>query len=338
VSLAAVAPATFVTISALAAGSGPAPDGPLVVEVVPVALEAANPARRTVGRLEYLGGLWLRGADPRFGGFSDLRLGPDGRELVAVTDCGSGFTARLGLDEAGRLVGLEDARVVALTNPGGGPLGAEEVDAESLVALPGGELEVGFEGRARVQVYGPGFAGPARLLPVPEALAACARNGGLELMADAGDGRRLLVCEARRETSATVPAWIGGGSTWREREYPLAFDGGWAGEPFRPTGAARLPNGDLLIVERRFPPLAARLVRLPRASLLGEGPLETHEIARLEPPLTVDNFEGVEVTQDARGRALVYLLSDDNNCAKRPGATRAGVQRTLLLQFALPAD
>lgn len=338
VSLAAVAPAAFVTISALAAGSGPAADGPLVLEVVPVALEAAEPARRGVGRLEYLGGLWLRGADPRFGGLSDLRLGPDGRQLVAVTDCGSGITARLALDDAGRLVGLADARVVALTGPAGGPLSADEVDAESLVARSDGGLEVGFEGRARVQVYGPGFAGPARPLLVPEALAGCGRNGGLELMADAGDGRRLLVCEARREASATVPAWIGAGSAWRAREYPLTHDGGWAGEPFRPTGAARLPNGDLLVVERRFPPLAARLVRLPRASLLGEGALETHELARLEPPLTVDNFEGVEVRQDADGRVLVYLLSDDNNCAKRPGATRAGVQRTLLLQFALSGD
>lgn len=337
-SVAAAALASFATFSALAAGSGPAPDGPLVLEVVPVPLEAQEPARRSLGRLEYLGGLWLRGDDPRFGGLSDLRLSADGQQLAAVTDCGSGITARLTRDDAGRIVGLTDVRVVALKSPAGGPLAADEVDAESLVAQPGGDLEVGFEGRSRVEVYGPGFAGPARPLPVPETLAACGRNGGLELMADAGDGRRLLVCEARRETSATVPAWIGGGSTWREREYPLAFDGGWAGEPFRPTGAARLPNGDLLIVERRFPPLAARLVRLPRASLLGEGPLETHEIARLEPPLTVDNFEGVEVTQDARGRAVVYLLSDDNNCAKRPGATRAGVQRTLLLQFALPAD
>jgi hypothetical protein len=51
--------------------------------------------------------------------------------------------------------------------------------------------------------------------------------------------------------------------------------------------------------------------------------------------LTLDNFEGVEVRQDAGGRTLVYVLSDDNNCAKRPGAPRRGLQRTLLLLFEL---
>jgi hypothetical protein len=155
-------------------------------------------------------------------------------------------------------------------------------------------------------------------------------------MADAGEGRRLLVCEGRRSASTSVPAWIGAGDSWQQREYPLKFDGGWAGEPFRPTGAARLPNGDMLLLERRFPPLAARLVRLPKDMLDSAAVLQGSEIARIEPPLTVDNMEGVEVLQDASGRTLVYLISDDNNCAKTPGG-RHGLspQRTLLLQFAL---
>jgi hypothetical protein len=304
------------------------------VEVTPVPLDPAEPSRGATGPLHYLGGLWLRASDPRFGGFSDLRVSVNGDELAAVSDCGSGFTARLSYDDSGRLVGLGDARLVSLTNPSGAPLRGDEMDAESLVALPDGDLEVGFEGHSRVQVYGPGFAGPARPVPAPRGLVECGRNGGLELMADAGEGRRLLVCETRRGPSSSVPAWIGEGDTWQERTYPLTFAGGWAGGPFRPTGGARLPGGDLLIVERRFPPLAVRLARLERATLAGEGALQTREVALLEPPLTLDNFEGVDVRQDARGRTLVYLLSDDNNCAK-PGATRTNVQRTLLLLFEL---
>jgi hypothetical protein len=89
---------------------------------------------------------------------------------------------------------------------------------------------------------------------------------------------------------------------------------------------------------RRAPPGGGRAGGGPRAPPDGAGALETREIARLEPPLTLDNFEGMEVRRDARGRTLVYLLSDDNNCAKRPGATRAGLQRTLLLQFTLSGD
>lgn len=335
VSLAATALAGLAALSALAAG--PAADGAVPVEVTPVPLDPSDPARTSIGPLQYLGGLWLRSADARFGGFSDLRVSADGERLLAVSDCGSGLTARLLYDGGGRLVGFDDARLVALTSPSGGPLGLDEVDAESLVTDLGGDIEVGFEGHGRVQMYGPGFAGPARPLPFPATLAECGGNGGLELMADAGAGRRFLVCEERRHKSTTVPAWIGARDTWEERVYPLTFDGGWAGEPFRPTGAARLPNGDLLIVERRFPPLAARIVRVERDALAGgdAGALEPRELVRLEPPLTLDNFEGVEVRQDALGRTLVYVLSDDNNCAKRPGAARAGVQRTLLLLFVL---
>jgi len=152
-------------------------------------------------------------------------------------------------------------------------------------------------------------------------------------MADLGAGRRLLVCEKRRSASSAVSAWIGTPGKWTERDYPLAFEGGWAGEPFRPTGATRLPDGDVLVLERRFPPLGARIARLAAASLEGTDPLAPEEIARFEVPLTLDNFEGIDARRDASGRTLVYLLSDDNNCLKN--AFGPIPQRTLLLMFAL---
>jgi hypothetical protein len=307
----------------------------LVVELASVPLDPSDPGRVSVGSLRYMGGLSLRSADPRFGGLSDLRVSPDGARLLAVSDCGSGLTASLAYGPDGRLAGLGDARLVDL---GSGPGGEAEIDAESLVVGEGG-LEVGFEGRpGGLRAYGlePPFAGPARPLPSPPGLRGCGSNGGLETMTATLDGRRLLVCEARRASSSTVPAWVGRGRTWTAREYPLDFDGGWMGEPFRPAGAALLPGGDLLVVERRFPPIGVRVVRLSRASLDARGPFEPVEIARIESPLTVDNFEGVEARRDtASGQTLVYLLSDDNGCAKT-GATRVpGLQRTLLLLFSL---
>jgi hypothetical protein len=225
---------------------------------------------------------------------------------------------------------------VELAGPDGRPLGLGEADAESLVM--DGRLEIGFEGRrARVESHAvsPPFAGPVRRLGIPPGVGTCSRNGGIEAMARLGPGRRFLVCESRRGSSSTVPAWVGRDDAWADREYPLVFSGGWAGEPFRPTGAALLPDGDLLVVERRFPPMAARVVRVPRASLEGEGLVVGTELARLEPPVTVDNFEGVEARRDASGRTLVYMLSDDNNCAKNRAARGPSLQRTLLLLFAL---
>ena len=332
-SAASVLLAGFAAFSATA--DAPPAASALALEVTAVPLDPADASRHSIGPLEYLGGLWLRGDDPRFGGLSDLRVSADGERLFAVSDCGNGFMARLRYDDSGRLVGLGEARIVGLTDPDGRPLALNDIDAESLVAIPGGALEVGFEGRSRIHTYGPAFEGPARREVSPVALAECGSNGGLELMADAGGGKRLLVCEERRGASSTVPAWIGFRDAWEERTYPLTFDGGWTAQPFRPTGGARLPNGDLLVVERRFPPLAARLVRLERATLEGHGALAPLELARIEPPLTLDNFEGIDVRQDARGRTLVYVISDDNNCAKLKGAARHGVQRTLLLLFEL---
>jgi hypothetical protein len=332
---------TVAVVAALSAVSGrpsaPRASAPLSVEVAAVPLDANSPERETVGSLRYAGGLSLSSDDPRFGGFSDLRVSEDGQLLRAVSDCGRGFLATLSYDASGRLAGLAAPALYDLTDRAGEPLRTGETDAESLV-LEGDRIEVGFEGRGRVWSYAvdPPFGGPARGSGRPDSLRSCGPNAGIETMTLLADGRRLLVCEGRRASSSSVPAWRGSGADWAEHSYPLLFDGGWAGEPFRPTGAARLPGGDVLVVERRFPPIAARVVRLPAGEVAAGAPLAPQEIARIESPLAVDNFEGIDARLDERGRTLVYLLSDDNNCAKRPGGPRGtGLQRTLLLMFVL---
>jgi hypothetical protein len=309
----------------------------LVVGVQQVPLDPGSPDRQSVGSLVYAGGLWLSSDDSRFGGLSDLRVSEDGSVLRAVSDCGRGLTATLSYDEAGRLAGLADVALYDLTGLAGEALRIGEIDSESLV-LRDDRLEIGFEGRGRIWSYAlqPPFAGPARPVPTPEGLKACGPNAGLEAMAGLESGQRLLVCEGRRSASADVPAWIGPDGAWTERSYQLFFEGGWAAEPFRPTGATRLPNGDALVVERRFPPIGARIVRLSASDLAGQNALHPLEIARFEQPLTLDNFEGIDARLDASGRTLVYLVSDDNNCAKKPGGPRGtGLQRTLLLMFEL---
>lgn len=333
--------AALASASALGGRAGAhQPPGELSLRVVPVPLDPGEPGRQAVGGLRYAGGLWLSSDDPRFGGLSDLRVSEDGHVLRAVSDCGRGFVADLSYDAAGRLAGLGAARLYDLVTPAGEPLRRGETDSESLV-FDGQDLQVGFEGRGRVWSYGlePPFAGPARPLPVPDDLRNCGSNAGLETMALIDGGRRFIVCEGRRSASTDVPAWIGADASWAGRSYPLFFDGGWAGEPFHPTGAAALPGGDALLVERRFPPIGARIVRLSASDLAGSGPLHPREVARIEAPLALDNFEGIDARIDASGRTIVYLLSDDNNCAKRPGGPRGtGLQRTLLLMFVLDAQ
>jgi hypothetical protein len=57
----------------------------------------------------------------------------------------------------------------------------------------------------------------------------------------------------------------------------------------------------------------------PGAVLVGQ------EIARLAPPLSLDNMEGLAITEEA-GQTMVWLISDDNF---------SPLERTLLMKFAL---
>jgi hypothetical protein len=317
-------------------GARPSRPTALDLDVVSVPLNPESPGQASVGPLRFRGGLWLRSPDPRFGGLSGLVVGADGSRLLAVSDCGHGFVATIAYDAQGRLAGLGDARLVELVGLRGRPLSAAEIDAEAL-AREGDGLLVGFEGRARVWRYraDPPFGGPPSPVSSPPLTPACPDNRGLESIAALGAGHLLFLCEGRGLRPLTAPAWVGAGREWRARVYPLDDGGGGFGDVFRPTAAARLPDGDVLVLERRYPPLAARLRRLTRANVEGAGPLAPRTVAVLEPPLSIDNFEGLAVRPGGRGRTLLYLLSDDNGCAKGGPLAGPRLQRTLLLLFGL---
>jgi hypothetical protein len=306
----------------------------LHLDVSPVPLNPEDVAQRSVGPLRYRGGLWLRSSDPRFGGLSDLVVCADGRRLLAVSDCGRGFEASLAYDAGGALVGLDGARLVDLKGPGGRALEPGDVDAEALGEDAEGALLVGFEGRPRVWRYaGPPFAGSPEPLALPE-LTGCTGNRGLEALVHLDGGRLLLLCEGASLRPSSCPAWISGKEGWTPRSYPADDGGAGPRDVYRPTSATLLPGGDVLVLERRYPPLGARLRRLAKADLEGIGALAPREVAVLEPPLTLDNLEGIEARLTPTGETLVYLLSDDNGCAK--GSTVGSrLQRTLLLVFAL---
>lgn len=310
------------------------PDG-LRLDVQAVPLNPVDPSQQEAGPLRFRGGLWLRSADPRFGGLSDLRVARDGSQLLAVSDCGYGFSARLEHDERGHLVGLDQGRLIDLRGLDGAPLERAGRDAEGLAQDGEDGLLVAFEGLPRLWRYArlPPFGAPAREHPMPPVDGACRGNRGLEVLVSLGDGRLFLACEPAASLVDTTIAWVGQGETWQARSYPLKGDG--MTPFFGPTAAAALPGGDILLLERRFPPLGIRLVRVSAEDLGGNGPLSPVEVALLEPPVNLDNFEGLDVRQSASGATLVYMLSDDNGCSKRTGVNSPRLQRTLLLMFEL---
>jgi len=98
---------------------------------------------------------------------------------------------------------------------------------------------------------------------------------------------------------------------------------------FAPTDAATMPNGDVLVLMRRFSVLdgvAVKILRLKAADIKPEAELVGEELAHLAPPLAVDNLEGLDVQALPSGHTRLFILSDDNFNDS---------QRTLLLVFDL---
>ena len=291
----------------------------------PVPLDPNAPERRQIGDLRYRGGLVLAADRRGFGGLSAIDVSDDGARLLAVSDNGDWFTLALSYGADGDLATAAGVTSGRLTNPAGRPLGGKgDSDAEGLARRADGDLVVSFERDHRLLAYPrgePPFGRPPTALARPPGLEQAPRNSGAEALTALGDGR-LLVFAEDLSIGHIGAAWIGDGRTWLRLNYRLT-------PPFEPTGAALLPDGDVLVLERSFSLLGGiviRLVRVAPGDLVPGLLVVGREVARLQPPLTVDNFEGVAARRGPAGETLVYLVSDNNFSA---------LQRTLLLMFEL---
>lgn len=302
-------------------GGEPVRAEPIDVRARVLLLDATDPERMRVGRLEWRGGVSLSSSDPRFGGLSSLRVAADGIGFTAVSDEGWRVDGRMLYDLQGHLAGVEGVTLVPLLSRRGRPLpelGKHESDAESLVRDADGTLVIGFEGDHRIVRY-PGDGAAPSLVAPPPGLQQAPVNSGLETLVRLRDGRLLAITE-KLKVEGGVRGWIGGGK------------GGWqsfvwaTSEGFVPTDATQLPSGELLVLERRFPPVGARLRLLPAASIKAGGLLDGTQIARLEGSLQLDNMEGIDARRGPAGETLIWLISDDNF---------SFLQRTLLLMFRL---
>lgn len=305
-----------------------------VVTYRPVPLNSERTGMKRLGALTYRGGLVLSSRDENFGGLSSLRITPDGKELLATTDRGHWFSARLLYNESGDLSGLEETHLAPIKLLGGEDAPDADHDAESLAYDDKGSLYLGFEHNHRIlrlPVSGPEALRAQSLaqtdanatLSLPD-LRRLPRNSGLESLVILRDGRLLAIAEGKKNSDPS-PAWL-------MTENGTTTSLGYARSArFRPTDATRLPNGDILMLERRFSivgGVAARLRLIDAEQIRPGAVLDGAVLATFIEPVTVDNMEGIATRQGANGETLVYLLSDDNFNT---------FQRTLLLMFALDA-
>jgi hypothetical protein len=319
---------------------------PIDVSVDPVPLNPRAPGPGgTLGALEYLAGYELSSSYGGWGGFSGLAISADGDRLLAVSDVGLWLDARAVHEGGRKLADVNSAFMVPLLDEAGQPLhGKVFSDAEALATDLDGSLLVSFEREHRLWRYTEAngldrAAAVAVASPLDGSL--LTSNAGAEGLAVLTDGTIVVLTEGTSATGSSeaageepdaeaaagaaagpIPGWIRLDGTWHDIAWQRSG-------LFRVTDAAGLPNGDLLVLERRFTRVggpAARLTIVPRGQIEPGAVLVGQELALLRLPQTVDNFEGVAARRGADGSTLIYILSDDN---------RHPLQRTLLLQFRL---
>ncbi|QXQ06446.1 esterase-like activity of phytase family protein [Sphingosinicellaceae bacterium] len=292
---------------------------PLTATSIP--LDPQDAAHRDVGRLRYMGGLALRSTNANFGGVSALRAGRDGW-LLGITDTGTWVSLRT-VERGGRLVGAVGGTIAPLRSDTGAVAHAKsDVDAEGLEWDPAtGDALVSLEGDHRVMVYrGIDPARPASLdtnavatIRNP-ATARWSSNSGGEAIATLAGGDRLIFEEGDAQPTLDVLRIGGGGTQVLHYTPPTGY---------RPTDAVEIEPGVMLVLNRHFAPsdgVAAALTLVPVGAAM-----QGTEIARIKPPLNIDNMEGMALVRVA-GRTFIYLVSDDNF---------NGFQRTLLMKFEL---
>ena len=289
---------------------------PITIRAVPVPLSEADPEIRRTGAMRFIAGWALTGDQARFGGFSGLVLGPENK-LTAISDRGDWLTASFDMDAS---TPLTDAHMRPFT-VGETVTDKLSLDSESLTRFGDGFL-VSFEFNHRfMDVAADGTVTPSRLDDHID-FTGVANNSGFETVTFTRDGAVLAFPERGVDVLGRLNGWLAREDS-AEKIYLKPP------KNFSPTDAATLKNGDVLILMRHYSPLdglASKLVRLRAADIVPGATLEGEELMHLEPPFTLDNFEGLDVIERPGESPLVVMISDDNFRA---------AQRTLLMVFAL---
>ncbi len=298
---------------------------PIAPQMIRIALEPTNLSRdsnplRQTGKLLYLGGWALHADHPDFGGWSAMAPHRGGLRLVSDAGAMLDIPFPSGVAIQGRLSEL--------------PKGCgfhwikEKQDSESLtVDQITGQSWIGMENTNQICRFS-SHGGPATAIARPE-MKDWQIAYGPEAMIRLRDGRMLVFAEADPSDSGQLtPVLVFKGDPLNPAIKPVTaiLD---RPSGYLPVDAAELPDGRLMVLYRLF---SARqwfrnriyIMDMPQAVRAGML-LKGKEIARLESPTLVDNFEALAVTQEKR-RTIIWLASDDNFWP---------LQQSYLLKFAL---
>lgn len=275
----------------------------------------------TAGPLRLLGAWSLTSPNTVFGGYSALVSTAPG-ELLALSD--RGYFVRFAKPGAALMV-LQ----FGSTQPGSEKAkGSRDIEAAAWDPISR-RLWLAQERRNAIARYRPGLIRET-VRPIPE-WRDWPGNYGPETIVRLHDGRFIVLCECRS-------SWLG---EYRHPAYLYASDPitaaphaafSFAGaDGYRPTDAAELPDGRVLILMRRLvwpapARFAIKVVIADPAEIVAGGIWRAREVARIAAPWPVDNYEGLTIERTADGALVAWIISDDNQAAS---------QRTLLLKISI---
>ncbi|MEO4000647.1 esterase-like activity of phytase family protein [Mesorhizobium sp. CAU 1732] len=282
------------------------------------------------GALEFVGGLTMRSSDREFGQVSGLRFLTPGEEFLGVADHGYFVFGTIARDAAMVPIGVERVRIHPIAGEGGRIIYDKEgKDAEGL-SVHDGIATVAFERLARVEQFRidpKDMKGPIDSLDFIIPPAELRYNQGLETIARAPDdsplaGATVVVAERSVDGSGNIFAAI--------------LDGPQKGifkvvrsEDFDVTDGAFLPNGDLLLLERRLSVtrgVGIRIRRFDGANIVSGALIDGDVVLEADLAYQIDNMEAMDVWKRADGATMISLMSDDN---------QSFLQRSLYLEFRL---
>lgn len=304
---------------------------PIEVTTTPIENFQIGSGETRFGEFEFRGGVIAASSDPRFGGFSGLAFLPGSDEFLSISDIGYWLRGTV-VRSNGWLTGLSATSMASMLNAEGRPLGAKRnADAEGLrLGTDQGRAVayVSFEQISGLKAYPlePDIALSRPLaIRLPKSATGIRRNRGFEALAvapadSAFKGSPILITERTLDKAGNLRAFVVRG--------PLA--GTFSvrrSDDFDATDADFLPNGDLLLLERKVVmPLGVkmRLRRIDAATIRPGATVDGPVVLSASMANRIDNMEGLAVTSDADGRARITLVSDDNY---------SFIQRTMLLEF-----
>ncbi|WP_343225559.1 esterase-like activity of phytase family protein [Oricola nitratireducens] len=314
-----------------AAGAVATPDIiPMTVTSSPITNFRIGTDQQRFGELEFAGGLEMTASSRHFGALSALHVFPDRSRILGVADTGLWFAGHIDRDKTGRPTGLSGASMWRMVP---GSIAKWKTDAEGMT-VAGGTVFVSFEQRHRIAEYELPKDGHPVLLreqkpPVP--IYELRDNKGFETVAVAPNslpiaGALVGVTERSLDKNGNMMAFV----RWPDgSSYEFSVK---RSDEFDITDGQFLPDGDLILLERRFNMIdgvAMRIRRIPGKDIAEGATVDGKVLLEANMLYQIDNMEGLSISIDPDGTPRLTLVSDDNHSI---------LQRNLLLEFRLVGD